>query len=87
MKPWMKFWITSRPSIRKRDDNWYYEPACLKNAAAFAYCELKGIDRESGALRARYYSANVRIGSSWWGAFFSEFVLTNTTLNLLLVAT
>jgi hypothetical protein len=36
----------------------YREPPCLKNAAAFArYCELKGIDRESGALRKRYFRA------------------------------
>ena len=52
-------YITPEAFIRKSDDNWYYkEPACLKNAAAFArYCELKGIDRESGALRKRYYGA------------------------------
>ena len=51
--------ITPEAFIRKSDNNWYYkEPASLKNSAAFArYCELKGIDRESGALRKRYYGA------------------------------
>lgn len=52
-------YITPEAFIRKSDKNLYYkEPACLKSAAAFArYCELKGIDRESGALRKRYYGA------------------------------
>ena len=52
-------YIMPEAFIRKSDDNWYYkEPACLKDAAAFArYCDLKGIDRESGALRKRYYGA------------------------------
>ena len=52
-------YITPEAFIRNSENNWYYkEPACLENAAAFArYCELKGIDRESGALRKRYYGA------------------------------
>ena len=52
-------YITPEAFIKKSDNNWYYkEPACLQNAAAFArYCELKGIDRESGALRKRYFRA------------------------------
>ena len=51
--------VTPDAFITQRDRNRHYrEPAYLKNAANFARkCELKGIDREAGALRKRYYPA------------------------------
>ena len=52
-------YITPEAFTKKSDKNWHYrEPSCLKRASDFAkYCELKGIDREAGALRKRYYPA------------------------------
>jgi len=51
--------ITPEAFLKKSDKNWHYrEHDCLKKSAAFVrYCELKGIDREAGALRKRYYPA------------------------------